>query len=93
MKVKYYTPRDSKLAYSVGITLDRFIKMKQDDFLFASGELSQLLCDIGLAAKIVNRETNKAGLANIAGAFANTNVKGKEQQKLDLIPQSKNKGL
>lgn len=85
MKVKYYTPSDSKLAYSVGVTLDRFIKMKQDDFPFASGELSQLLRDIGLAAKIVNRETNRAGLANIAGAFGNTNIQGEEQQKLDVI--------
>lgn len=85
MKIKHYTPSESRLAYSVGTTLDRFIKMKQDDFPFASGELSQLLRDIALAAKIVNRETNRAGLANIAGAFGQTNVQGEEQQKLDVI--------
>ncbi|MFD2201468.1 class 1 fructose-bisphosphatase [Shivajiella indica] len=85
MKIKQYVPSTSNLAYSVGVTLDRFIKMKQDDFPFASGELSQLLRDIALASKIVNRETNRAGLSNIGGAFGNTNIQGEEQQKLDVI--------
>jgi fructose-1,6-bisphosphatase I len=85
MNIKPYIPHKSKLAYSVGITLDRFIKKKQDDFNYASGELSQLLRDIGLASKIVNRETNRAGLSNIGGAFGQTNVQGEEQQKLDVV--------
>lgn len=85
MKTSTFQPDQSHLAYSVGITLDRFIKLKQSDFPFASGELSQLLRDIALAAKIVNRETNRAGLANIGGAFGQTNVQGEEQQKLDVI--------
>ncbi|MDX5338982.1 MAG: class 1 fructose-bisphosphatase [Cyclobacteriaceae bacterium] len=85
MNILPYQPDQSNLAYSVGITLDRFIKHKQSDFPFASGELSQLLRDIALAAKIVNRETNRAGLANIGGAFGQTNVQGEEQQKLDVI--------
>ncbi|WP_373493568.1 class 1 fructose-bisphosphatase [Aquiflexum sp.] len=85
MKTKLYTPSDSTIAYSVGTTLDRFIKIKQNEFSFASGELSQILRDIALAAKIVNRETNRAGLANIGGAFGQTNVQGEEQQKLDVI--------
>ena len=85
MKILPYQPDQSGLAYSVGTTLDRFIKSKQRDFPFASGELSQLLRDIALASKIVNRETNRAGLANIGGAFGQTNVQGEEQQKLDVI--------
>ncbi|KPQ18907.1 MAG: type I fructose-1,6-bisphosphatase Fbp [Algoriphagus marincola HL-49] len=85
MKINPYQPDQSGMAYSVGTTLDRFIKFKQSDFPFASGELSQLLRDIALAAKIVNRETNRAGLANIGGAFGQTNVQGEEQQKLDVI--------
>jgi fructose-1,6-bisphosphatase I len=75
----------TKLATSVGITLDRFIKKKQNDFAFASGELSQLLRDIALAGKIINREVNRAGLLNIGGAFGTENVQGEEQQKLDVI--------
>lgn len=85
MKIKPYIHNESSIAYSVGETLDRFIKKKQDDFTYASGELSQLLRDIALATKIVNRETNRAGLANIGGAFGQTNVQGEEQQKLDVI--------
>lgn len=85
MKTSPYQPDQTNLAYSVGVTLDRFIKLKQSDFPFASGELSQLLRDIALAAKIVNRETNRAGLSNIGGAFGQTNVQGEEQQKLDVI--------
>lgn len=85
MKTDPYQPNQGNLAYSVGVTLDRFIKLKQSDFPFASGELSQILRDIALAAKIVNRETNRAGLSNIGGAFGQTNVQGEEQQKLDVI--------
>ncbi len=85
MKTSTFQPDQTNLAYSVGVTLDRFIKLKQSDFPFASGELSQLLRDIALAAKIVNRETNRAGLSNIGGAFGQTNVQGEEQQKLDVI--------
>lgn len=85
MKTSPYQPDQSNLAYSVGVTLDRFIKLKQSDFPFASGELSQLLRDIALAAKIVNREINRAGLSNIGGAFGQTNVQGEEQQNLDVI--------
>ncbi|WP_375579175.1 class 1 fructose-bisphosphatase [Marivirga tractuosa] len=75
----------TKLATSVGITLDRFIKKKQNDFAFASGELSQLLRDIALAGKIIHREVNRAGLLNIGGAYGTENVQGEEQQKLDVI--------
>jgi fructose-1,6-bisphosphatase I len=75
----------TKLATSVGITLDRFIKKKQNDFAFASGELSQLLRDIALAGKIIQREVNRAGLLNISGAYGAENVQGEEQQKLDVI--------
>jgi len=73
------------LALPVGTTLDRFIKLKQDDFDFATGELSQLLRDIALAGKIVNREISRSGLMNIEGAFGSQNVQGEEQQKLDVI--------
>jgi fructose-1,6-bisphosphatase I len=85
MKTSTFQPEQSGLAYPVGITLDRFIKMRQSDFPFASGELSQLLRDIALAAKIVNRETNRAGLSTIGGTFGQTNVQGEVQQNLDVI--------
>ncbi len=65
-------------------TLGEFILAKQHDFPHASGELSSLLASIRLAAKIVNREINKAGLADIIGASGHDNIQGEQQQKLDL---------
>ncbi|MEM1408161.1 MAG: class 1 fructose-bisphosphatase [Bacteroidota bacterium] len=76
---------DSRIALPIGTTLDRFIKNKQDEFQYATGELSQLLRDIALAGKVVNREINKAGLINIAGAIGSQNIQGEEQQKLDVL--------
>lgn len=76
---------ESRIASPIGSALDRFIKSRQDDFQYASGELSQLLRDIALSAKIVNREINKAGLINIVGAVGTQNVQGENQQKLDVL--------
>lgn len=73
------------LALPVGTTLDRFIMRKQEDFPFATGELSQLLRDIALAAKIVNRAINHAGLTDVGGAYGKQNVQGEDQQKLDVV--------
>lgn len=72
-------------------TLGEFIVEKQHDFPHASGELSSLLASIRLAAKIVNREINKAGLADIIGASGNDNIQGEEQQKLDLYANENSK--
>ncbi len=67
------------------VTLDEFIITRQKDFAYASGELSGLLRDIGLAAKIVSREVNKAGLADIVGRAKNENASGDQVQKLDVM--------
>jgi len=75
----------SRIAQSIGIALDRFIKNNQDDFAYASGELSQLLRDIALASKVVNREINKAGLIDIMGGAGTQNNTGDDQQKLDVL--------
>ncbi|HQQ96716.1 MAG TPA: class 1 fructose-bisphosphatase [Cyclobacteriaceae bacterium] len=75
----------SRIAHSIGIALDRFIKNNQEQFQYASGELSQLLRDIALASKVVNREVNKAGLIDIMGALGSQNSAGDEQQKLDVL--------
>ncbi|OHX68358.1 class 1 fructose-bisphosphatase [Flammeovirga pacifica] len=74
-----------KLTASVGTALDRFIQQKQEQFPYATGELSQLLRDIALASKIINREINRAGLAGIEGGAGSSNVQGEAQQKLDMI--------
>lgn len=66
-------------------TLGEFIIDKQEDFQYSTGELSRLLSAIRLASKVVNREVNKAGIANIIGVAGNTNIQGEQQQKLDVI--------
>lgn len=66
-------------------SLGEFIIDKQDDFKFSSGELSRLLSSIKIASKIVNREVNKAGIADILGKAGNENVQGEEQMKLDIF--------
>ncbi|HLP13696.1 MAG TPA: class 1 fructose-bisphosphatase [Flavobacteriales bacterium] len=66
-------------------TLGEFIIEKQSDFPYAKGELTRLLSSIRLAAKIVNREVNKAGLvSDILGSAGSDNVQGEVQQKLDV---------
>lgn len=66
-------------------TLGQFIIEKQADFPWAKGELSRLLRDIGIAAKIVNREVNKAGLADILGDAGTVNIQGESQKLLDIF--------
>jgi len=66
-------------------TLNEFIVDTQNSFPYATGELSKLLSSICLAAKVVNKEVNKAGLVNILGKKGSTNVQGEEQQKLDVF--------
>lgn len=71
------------------VTLDEFIIRQQNDFAGASGELTGLLRDIGVAAKIVNREVNRAGLVNIIGIEGHENNSGDMVQKLDLFANEK----
>ncbi|MFT3704085.1 MAG: class 1 fructose-bisphosphatase [Agriterribacter sp.] len=66
------------------MTLDEFTIQQLRLFPHATGELSGLLRGIGLAAKHVNLEINKAGLADILGLEGTVNVQGEEVQKLDV---------
>ena len=71
------------------VTLDEFIITSQKKYSDSTGQLTRLLRDIGLAAKIVNREVNKAGLVNILGLDGSSNVTGDEVQKLDVYANNK----
>jgi len=66
-------------------TLGQFIIERQSDFPYAKGELSRLLRDISIAAKIVHREVNKAGLVDILGETGSTNIQGERVKKLDVF--------
>ncbi len=65
-------------------TLSEFIIERQSQFPFATGDFTRLFSDITIAAKIVNREVNKAGLVDILGEYGEQNVQGEAQQKLDV---------
>lgn len=58
---------------------------RQADFPFVSGQLTRLLTDLGVAAKIVNQQVNRAGLTSILGASGATNIQDERQQKLDVF--------
>lgn len=65
------------------LTLDEFTIREMRAFPKATGELAGLLRDIGLAAKRVNVEVNKAGLVDILGDTGSVNVQGEEVKLLD----------
>ena len=66
-------------------TIERFIFDQEHRYPEATGELSNLLYDNALAAKIIAAAIRRAGLVNILGTAGNRNVQGEEQQKLDVI--------
>jgi len=66
------------------ITLDEFTIEQTRLFSNATGGLSTLLRDLGLASKVINEKVNKAGLVDIIGAQGTENVQGEQQMKLDV---------
>lgn len=65
------------------LTLEEFRKQELRFLPHATGELSNLMRDIALAAKRVNVEVNKAGLEDILGDTGKTNIQGEGVQRLD----------
>ncbi len=66
-------------------TLERFILDQEREHPEATGELTNLLYDVALAAKLIAASIRRAGLVNVLGAVGQTNVQGEEQQKLDVF--------
>ncbi len=66
-------------------TLTQFIIESQANVPYATGEFTRLLYHIGVAAKVVNKKVNKAGLIDIIGRAGDVNIQGEEQQKLDVF--------
>lgn len=75
------------------LTLDEFTLQQLRQFPTATGELSSLLRDIGLAAKRVNVEVNKAGLVDILGDAGTINVQGEDVKKLDIYANNQFMGV
>ena len=75
------------------LTLDEFTIQQLRQFPNATGELSNLLRDMGLAAKRVNVEVNKAGLVDILGDAGTINVQGEDVKKLDVFANNQFMGV
>ena len=66
------------------VTIERHILDQQQHYPHATGAFTGLLYDIALAAKLIARETTRAGLADILGTANSSNIYGEHQQKLDV---------
>ncbi len=67
------------------VTIERFIIEQERMHPEATGELSGILYDLALAAKMIANKVRRAGLADILGATEQSNVQGEIQQKLDIF--------
>ena len=69
----------------VGITITQFILNEQRQNPEATGAFTHLLHELIVAAKVISREVNKAGLVDILGATGDINVQEERVQKLDVF--------
>ncbi|HVT37405.1 MAG TPA: class 1 fructose-bisphosphatase, partial [Gemmatimonadaceae bacterium] len=67
------------------VTIERYIIEQESLHPAATGELSGILYDLALAAKMIASKVRRAGLADILGAAESENVQGEIQQRLDLF--------
>lgn len=67
----------------VGMTLTKFLLEEQRRYPSSTGNFTSLFSDLVVAAKVISREVNRAGLIDILGATGGKNVQGEEVQKLD----------
>ncbi len=71
------------------VTIERFIiEQEKRHAPEATGELSGILYDLALAAKMIASKVRSAGLADVLGATSDINVHGETQQKLDVLANS-----
>ncbi len=68
-----------------GTTLTRHLMEQERQHPGATGDVTGLLVQMALAAKIISREVNKAGLVDILGLTGEQNVQGEMVQKLDMF--------
>jgi len=66
-------------------TLDRFLAQRQQDHPDASGELTRVLYQIGVVAKIISSYMRRAAIEGLLGYTGEVNVQGEEVKKLDEL--------
>jgi fructose-1,6-bisphosphatase I len=69
----------------VGITITEHLLRQQRQNPEATGAFTTLLNELIVAAKVISREVNKAGLVDILGPTGKTNVQDEHVQKLDVF--------
>lgn len=75
------------MLHSAVVTIDRHIIEEERKHPEATGRLSNILTDLALAAKLIQREVAQAGLVDILGKAGMENVQGEEVEKLDRFAQ------
>ncbi|MFZ0450306.1 MAG: class 1 fructose-bisphosphatase [Desulfatiglandaceae bacterium] len=70
---------------AIGITITQHILSQQRQSPEATGAFTTLLSELIVAAKVISREVNKAGLVDILGGTGDVNVQNEQVQKLDVF--------
>lgn len=70
------------------IALDRFLAKRQQGHPEASGELTRVLYQIGVVAKIISGYMRRAAIEGLLGYTGEVNVQGEEVKKLDELGNS-----
>ena len=68
-----------------GITITQHLLKQQRENPKATGAFTTLLNELIVAAKVISREVNKAGLVDILGPTGQINVQEEQVQKLDIF--------
>jgi fructose-1,6-bisphosphatase I len=67
------------------VTIESFIIEQERLHPEATGELTNLLYDVALAAKVISSYVRRAGLSTVLGRAGAVNIQGEDQQKLDVL--------
>ena len=70
-------------SYRLGITITEHLLLREDECPAATGQFTRLLSELTISAKLISREVNKAGLADLLGVTGDINVQGEKVRKLD----------
>jgi fructose-1,6-bisphosphatase I len=70
---------------NLGVTVIEHLLLSQRANPAATGAFTRLLNEMIVAAKVIQREVNKAGLVDILGFTGRKNVQGEQVQKLDVF--------
>ena len=69
----------------LGTTITQHILNQQRENPEATGAFTDLLYELIVAAKVISREVNKAGLVDILGKTGEVNIQEEQVQKLDIF--------